>query len=162
MSILESLTLSEVSKRGDSTLPHLLLRRKMVAAIDEQIGGATAEAAGQHFSKTVAKTVKNEETGAKERRTVQRSLRRWWWIGTDGLMLELKFGNRAIKVGGKSSIVVGDPCNLVLVLQKVREAVVAGELDPALKTASDGRKRVKKDGKPVGTTGKPPAAKSAK
>lgn len=161
MSILESLTLSDTSKRGDSTLPHLLLRRKMVAAIDEQIGGATAEAAGQHFSKTVEKTVKNEETGERERRTVQRSLRRWWWTGTDGLMLELKFGNRPLKVGGKSSIVVGDTSNLVLVLQKVREAVVAGELDAALKTASDGRKRVKKDGKPVGTA-KPPTAKSAK
>ena len=161
MSILEGLTLSEISKRGDNTAPHLILRRRMLAGIDEQISIATAEAAGQHFSKTVEKVVKNEETGEKERRTVQRSLRRWWWTGTDGLMLELKFGNRPLKVGGKSSIVVGDPCNLVPVIKKVREAVVAGELDPALKTASDGRKRAKKDGKPVGTV-KPPTGKSAK
>ena len=61
MSILASLNLSEVSKKSESTTPHLNLRRKMVMAIDEQIAGATAEAAGQHFSKTVEKVVKNAE-----------------------------------------------------------------------------------------------------
>ncbi len=151
MSILASLTLSEVSKKSETGTPHLNLRRKMAAAINEQIAGATAEAAGQHFSKTVEKVVKNAETGTAEKRVVERSLRRWWWRAADGVHLELRFGNRAIKIGTSNSIIVGDPSNLVPTLETVRQAVVAGELDAALKAASDGRKRVKKVEKPAPT-----------
>ena len=89
MSILESLTLSEISKRYDTTLPHMLYRRKIVSAIDEQICAANAEASGQHFSNTVTKMFRNNITGLNECRVVQRSLRRWWWTGIDGVMLEL-------------------------------------------------------------------------
>ena len=159
MSILASLTLSEVSKKSENTTPHLSHRRKMVLAIDEQIAGAQADATGQHYARTVEKTVKCEETGAKDRRTVDRSLRRWWWKSADGMMLELRSGNKAIKVGGKSSIVVGDITNLVPTLEMVKQAVMAGELDEALKVASDGRKRGKKVVLTVASTGKAKAAK---
>ena len=118
MSILASLTLSEVSKKSESTTPHLNLRRKMVAAIDEQIAGAAAEAAGQHFSKTVEKVVKNAETGTAEKRAVERSLRRWWWRAADGVHLELRFGNRAIN---PSSPPIGAPhANLTILAANFR------------------------------------------
>ena len=161
MSILASLTFSEVSKKSEANTPHLNLRRKMVAAIDEQIAGAAAEAAGQHFSKTVEKVVKNAETGAAEKRVVERSLRRWWWRAADGVHLELRFGNRAIKIGTGNSIIVGDNSNLVPTLETVRQAVMVGELDDALKAASDGRNRVKKAEKPA-TTAKQAAPKLVK
>ena len=161
MSILASLNLSEVSKKSETNTPHLNLRRKMVAAIDDQIAGAAAEAAGQHFSKTVEKVVKNAETGAAEKRVVERSLRRWWWRAADGVHLELRFGNRAIKIGTGNSIIVGQPTNLVPTLETVRQAVMAGELDDALKAASDGRKRVKKVEK-VAATAKQSAPKLVK
>ena len=161
MSILASLTLSEVSKKSETNTPHLNLRRKMVTAIDEQIAGAAAEAAGQHFSRTVEKVVKNTETGTAEKRAVERSLRRWWWRAADGVHLELRFGNRAIKIGTGNSIIVGQPTNLVPTLETVRQAVMAGELDDALKAASDGRKRVKKVEK-VAATAKQPSPKLVK
>lgn len=168
MSILASLTFSGSSKKGEARTPHLKARKGLVTAIDEQIAGATAEISGQAFFKTVEKVVKNKETGVAERRTVQRSLRRWWWTGTEGLMLELKCANRALKFGDMSSIVVGAKENLVPVLEKVREAVVAGELDEALKAVSEGRKRSgnqKKDGKQDGVAsgkGDQPPTKPAK
>ena len=161
MSILASLTLSEVTKKSETSTPHLNLRRKMVAAIDEQIAGATAEATGQHFSRTVEKVVKNADTGTTEKRAVERSLRRWWWRAADGVHLELRFGNRAIKIGTGNSIIVGQPTNLVPTLETVRQAVMAGELDDALKAASDGRKRVKKVEK-VAATAKQPSPKLVK
>jgi hypothetical protein len=154
MSILESLVLSEISKKAENTLPHMVNRRKMIVALDEQIAGATAEASGQHFSRSVEKWVKTEN-GGKERRTVERPLRKMWWKSADGIMLELKFALKPVKIGtgNRSSIVVGSIDNLVPVLEKVKQAVIAGELDGALKAAAERRKRpvrVKKDGKPVG------------
>lgn len=159
MSILESLTLSEISKKAENTLPHMVNRRKMIAALDEQIGGATAEATGQHFTRSVEKWVKTEN-GGKERRTVERPLRKMYWRSSQGLILELKFAAKSVKIGVSNSILVGDISNLVPVLEKVKQAVAAGELDDALKVAAAGRKRpvrAKKDGKPLGNGATAPA-----
>ena len=88
--------------------------------------------------------------------------------------MELRFGNKVLKIGNRSSIIVGDITNLVPVLEKVKQAVEAGELDDALKVASKRRnRRVKKNGKPVASMTAPvvmtvpapvvkPAGKSAK
>ncbi len=161
MNILDTLTLSVVSKRAENDTPHLALRRKMAAAIDEQIIGAKAELEGRHYSRSTVKVVKHADTGEQERRTVERSLRRWWWKTADGVHLELKFANKPVKIGSNSSIVVGDITNLVTIMETVKQAVVNGELDDALKQASEGRKSEKKVEK-VAALGKPTAAKSAK
>ena len=161
MGILDTLTLSPVTKKAENDTPHLALRRKMVAAIDEQIAGARAELAGQHYSRSAMKVVKHADTGEPERRTVERSLRRWWWKSAEGLFLELKFANKPVKIGTNSSIIVGDITNLVTILETVKHAVVNGELDDALKQASEGRKRSKKADK-VAATAKQTSPKSVK
>ena len=157
MSILEKLNFSEVSRKSENTTPHMLMRRRLLNALDEQIQGAICEAAGKHFYRTVEKTVKNAETGESERRTVERPLRKMWWRSNDTVMLELRFGNRVMKVGTGNSIVVGTVENLVPVLEQLKLAVQNGELDAAMKATSDARKRGRKSGKPVGDTGLPAA-----
>ena len=71
-----------------------------------------------------------------------------------------------MKVGGKSSIVIGDMNNLIPTLEMVKQAITGGELDDVLLVASADRKRGKKPVKTVPTTtshgGKPASAKSAK
>jgi ribosomal protein L17 len=143
MSILESLTLSDSTKRTENADPKIALRRKMVAALDHQINAATAEIKGETYTITVEKWVETDKaTGTKERRKVAKALRRMWYVaGADRVMVELRFANKPISVGGKASIVVGTMDKLVPTLQTVRKAVMAGELDVALKAASDGRKR---------------------
>ena len=48
-------------------------------------------------------------------------------------MLTLKDGSKELPLGGgKASIEIGEISNLVEVLQTVRSALLAGELDPAL------------------------------
>jgi hypothetical protein len=143
MGILDTLTFSESSKRTVNTDPQTNLRRKMVAALDHQINAAAAEIKGETYTVTVEKWVETDKaTGTKERRKVTKALRRMWYIdGADRVMVELRFANKPISVGGKASIVVGTMDKLVPTLQTVRKAVMAGELDTALKAASDGRKR---------------------
>jgi hypothetical protein len=110
------------------------------------------------------------DDGNKVRQKISRPLR-WWWSGSDGqIYLALRFGNKALKIGTGNSIVVGKTEKLVPVLERVKQAVANGELDDALRLASEGRKRrMKKDGKPVATvvptvpaTATKPAGKSAK
>ena len=90
--------------------------------------------------------------GNKVRQKIPTPLRRWWWSGSDGqIYLALRFGNKALKIGTGNSIVVGTTEKLVPVLEKVKQAVANGELDDSLRLASEGRKkRVKKNGRPVG------------
>ncbi len=155
MSIIETLRFSEVSRKSENSTPHILMRRRLLSALDEQIQGANFEAAGKHFYRTVEKTVKNAETGVSERRTVERPLRNMWWRSNDTVMLELRFGNRVMKVGTGNSIVIGALENLVPVLEQLKQAVQNGELDEAMKATSDSRKRGRKTGKPVGETAAP-------
>ena len=146
MSILSSLTLSDATKRTENTDPKANLRRKMAAALDQQIAGANAEIAGQHYAVEVEKWFTTDPaTGTKERRKVQKVFRRMWFKdGTDRVMLELRFAGKPLLIAGKSSIVVGTVDQIVPTLQTVKKAVLAGELDAALKAALDSRKRTLK------------------
>ena len=161
MSILSSLTLSDATKRTENTDPKANLRRKMAAALDQQIAGANAEITGQHFAVEVEKWFTTDPaTGTKERRKVQKVFRRMWFTdGTGRVMLELRFAAKPLLVNGKTSIVVGTTDKLIPTLEVVKKAVLAGELDAALKAALDSRKRTLKQ---KAATAAAPAPKAAK
>ena len=153
MSLLEKLTFNTTTKKAETSQPNLVLRRKMVNALDEQIAGAQAEIAGQPFVKQKERWMP-VEGGGKERRTVQSTLRKFWFKDAEGrVLIELKFGNKPLAINGKPSIMVGEMANLPDVLTTLRDAVIQGELDADLATLSAQRRRGrKKDGKPTGST----------
>ena len=153
MSVLETLSFSDISKKSEKTTPHINLRLKMIAAIDEQIMAVKSELKNELYVRVVQKKVVNEHTGGKELTEVQRTLRKMWWKSSNGILLEIRFGNRPMKIAGKSSIIVGELSNLIPTFEKIKQAVDAGELDAAMAEISDARKRIKKDGK-VPATGK--------
>ena len=159
MSILSSLTLSEATRRSETTDPKANLRRKMADSLDIQIAGANAEIAGQHFAVETEKWFTTDPaTGTKERRKVQKVFRRMWFKdGTGRVMLELRFAGKPLLIAGKPSIVVGGMENLVPTLQAVKRAALASELDVSLKAALDSRKRTLKQ--KTTTTAAPKAGK---
>ena len=143
--ILETLAFSDASKRTENTDPKSKLRRKMADAIDIQIAGANAAIAGEHYYTTVEKWVENMETGTKERMKMEKVFRRMWFRDSaDRVMLELRFANKSVAINNKPSIVVGTMEKLVSTLQTVKKAVLAGELDAALRAVSDSRRRTLK------------------
>ena len=146
MGILDSLILSESSKRAATTDQKVQLRHKMATSLDQQIAAATCETKGEVYAVEVEKwIVTDKTTGAKERRKVQTIQRKMWYRdASNKVMLELRLGHKPLKIGNKSSIQVGDLSNLVPILEKVKAAVMAGELDQAMKEISDNRKRAKK------------------
>ena len=159
--LLDTLTFSESNRRTENTDPKINLRRKMAAALDHQIAGAEAELKGDTYTIPVEKwVVADKATGAKERAKVQKTLRRMWFRdASDRIMIELRFANKPISVNGKPSIVVGAMDKLVPTLTTIRKAVMQGELDAALKVASDSRKRTLKLPKAGTTTQAPKAGK---
>ena len=144
-SILDTLTFSESSRRITSSDPVIQLRRRMALALDIQVNAAIAQAKGEAYTIDVEKWVETDkEGGNRECRTVQRIVRKMWFSDTsNNIILELRFGHKVVQVNGKPSIKVGEFANLVPVLEKVRAAVLDGELDVALKAVSDSRKRAK-------------------
>ncbi|MEI6557647.1 MAG: hypothetical protein WCO00_04510 [Rhodospirillaceae bacterium] len=159
MSILETLEFSDFSKKAEKGTPHLALRNRLISAIDEQIAGANAEQNNEHYVREVQKAVKNAETGDKEIRTIQKQLRKMWWKSANGILLEIRFANKVLKIGNKSSVIIGEFPNLVPVLKKIQDATRNGELDEVMKQALAGRKR--KTGKADTEVAPPANVKSA-
>ena len=154
MSIVDTLRFSDVSRKSENSTPHILMRRRLLSALDEQTQGAICEAAGKHFYRTVEKTVKNAETGVSERQRQERNLRRMYWQSGTTLMFEPKFGGKSLKLGdkGESTIAIDPAVGVGETIAVVMKSVEAGEFDAILLNAVAGRKRggrVKKDGKPV-------------
>lgn len=141
MSILESLTLTSTAKRID-TSPVGTARRKLLDALVLQIEAATATIKGEVFIRRVGRWVNVD--GTKERRDVPVRFRPWWWKDEAGTIhLHIHYGNRPLELKpGKFVITVGTMDRLVPVLEQVRQAIMAGELDKSMTEAVARRQRV--------------------
>ncbi len=65
------------------------------------------------------------------------SLRAWFWTADDGkVYINLRYGTRIIEIAkGKSAIEVGERRQLVAVIEALKQAVAAGELDNIIDAA---------------------------
>ena len=73
----------------------------------------------------------NGETGSREQADVHIRFRPWWWKDQAGtVFLELRYTNKSIELKpGKKSITVGTVEKLLPILEQIKKAVAAGELD---------------------------------
>lgn len=143
MTILSKLTLSEKTKADLHASPELRARQKLIQAIDSQIAAARSEITGEPMMLKAMRWVDDPETGQRVRRELPLKVRRWWWKDEAGqLMLDVRYGNRRMELMPKKpTIQVGSMEQLVPVLEQVREAVAAGELDKVIGVAKVRRKR---------------------
>ena len=146
MTMLEKLTFSDKLRTAVLVSPEARLRRKMLDALELQINAAEAEAKGEEFVRRAMRWITDKETGERARKEVPVRFRRWWWNdGTGKVMMEVRYGNKPLEIHpGKPTIEVGKQDNLLSVLNAVREAVAAGELDKLLMDAKKARPRPKR------------------
>lgn len=113
-------------------------RNKLIASIYDQIQLATAQASGADYVKTKQRTVKNLETGQYTELITSRRPRAWYWTADTGkVMLSIRYGVKTLELAkGKSAIEVGEVQQLVPVLESLKQAVAAGELDAQIQAAS--------------------------
>ena len=126
------------SKKSRSLSPIQLRRNKLAAKIHEQWQLCTARQAGETYAPRRLRTITNPQTG--ERTTVEtvKRVREWFWINEAGkLNLAVRYGSKVLELArGKNAIELGSGDELVAVLGKLKDAVLAGELDVRIEAAS--------------------------
>ncbi len=135
-SILSSLKLIS-AKRQTSIDPIQFRREKLSKMLDEQILMATAYVFNTEFQATRKKKVRDENGNVKVIE-VQKNIKMWWFKLNNKLALTVRYGNRAIEFSkGKNAIELSDEKNWLTTLEKLKQAVMEGQLDEQMTQASN-------------------------
>lgn len=148
-SFIEQLNVSN-EDRFKKLTPTAFRRHKLLKALNEQIEVATEYMYGRQYMRRFMRSVTDPETQQCITVMQQRPARKWFWVDDQGqLLLQVRYGNRALKVrDDKATIVVGDKDQLITTLKLVCQAVEAGELDQAIEAVQ------RQYGRPIPSTKK--------
>lgn len=135
-SILSSLTLSDSQKLTftDKTTQQ---RNKLLKKLDEQMLSVKSAINGEeYFAKKVVK--KTDENGNEIAVSVPKRVKKWFYTNNGSeWFLEVKYGNRTLQLApNKTAIAVGKLDEITTVIETVKQAVMAGELDEQIKVAA--------------------------
>ncbi len=137
MSTLASLKLV-ASKKNRTLSPVIQRRNKLAAKLHEQIELCAARRAGEIYAPKRLRTVTDKHTG--ERKTVEavKRVKEWYWTNDAGkLNLVVRYGSKTLELAkGKNAVELTTMDELLDVLAKLKDAVLAGELDTQIEAAS--------------------------
>ena len=136
MATLASLKLVAAKKPSQQS-PAAHRRNKLSSKILEQIQLARAHSTGQSYAPTKTKMATNAE-GERVAITVPKRIKPWWFTDTNGkVCVAIRYGAKIIELAkGKSAIEVASSEALIEALETVNSAVLGGELDAQLESAS--------------------------
>jgi hypothetical protein len=82
--------------------------------------------------------VVQNDTGIRRQIEVAKRVKAWWFTADNGkLAVSVRYGTRLIELGkGKFAVEVGSDKDLLPVLEVLKAAVLAGELDTQIEAAS--------------------------
>lgn len=138
MGVLDKLTITNTVKAKGYD-PVRLRRRKLAAALQDQLGLLQAEADGGVYQKTTHRRGRDLETDAVVETEQHRRVAPWWWTDDEGLFnLTIRYGSIALKLkGDKTTIVLKTRADLANVIAQVRVDVLAGNFDESLSAAAE-------------------------
>ena len=125
----------KVIARPENTKHNPLLKNKerLLTKLDVQKPMAQAHVAGETYTHYKEKWQMNPETKLREKLSVPKNIKAWFYKRNNRYFLEVRHGNKALELQkGMHAIDVGDLENLVPTIETVIKAVVAGELDKFL------------------------------
>lgn len=140
MSVLNKLTLAESEQRSKAYDPIRLRRKKLAAALLDQLNLLNASEAGESYRRVRVQRKRDLETDEVFDVEQHRRVSPWWWIDDDGAVrFSLRYGSARLKVkDGKDVLVLGTTNELRKVLPALRQETLAGGLDSALAEAAGG------------------------
>lgn len=128
-----------VAAKRPTQMPAVQVRRnKLSKKLYEQIKLATALRDGSSYAPTHLRSVRDRETGEIKRIEQPKRLRQWWFTAENGkVCVQIKYGSKTLELGGKgkNSVEVTNGDELIKVLETIKSAVEAGELDVQLESA---------------------------
>ena len=119
--------------------PTQFRRQKMIKKLDEQILMAAALVEGRLPLITRTRRVRDRETNERQLVESTASVRQWWFISETGkTAVQLRYGSRVITLAkNRNAVEVSGNTELLAVLQTLKTAVAAGELDQEIAVAAD-------------------------
>lgn len=135
--LIQSLKVSSVQRKVERS-PTQYRRDRLLNIVSRQMEAAAADADGKPYMVTAPRKVLNKFTGETTVMEMPKRFRQCWWTGDDGkTYLELRYGAKVLEIAkGKTTIEVGDFAKLIPTLELVRDAVLLGEFDDLLSSAS--------------------------
>jgi hypothetical protein len=141
MSILSSLKLSDVHRPTSVERRQKGMREVVLEGITHQIALIQASEKGQPYTVEREKYIKDGDHSVKT--TVKSTPKPWWWQQDGSVFLQVKYGSKTVQVAAdKPTIEAGKTLkDAVKVLEVLKQAVEAGELDAAIAQAKEASKR---------------------
>lgn len=137
MSVIAKLKLV-ASKRERNLSPIVVRRNKLAAKIEEQLMLATAQKEGRLYAPKRIKNVTNSEGERVALETTKRVKEWYWTTPANKINLCVRYGSKTLELSkGKNAIELSTGDELLATLAILKDAVIAGELDDAINTASD-------------------------
>ncbi|MDH6153844.1 hypothetical protein M2124_000100 [Polynucleobacter sphagniphilus] len=137
MSTLNTLKLTDAKKPNQ--IPQVVQRRnKLAKRVWQQIELAKAQEQGTQFRVAKFKSYTDNETGLRKQVETQMSVKQWWFTTQAGkLAISVRYGSRVLELAkGKYAVEVAHEKDLAKTLDVIKTAVLAGELDTQIATAS--------------------------
>ena len=136
MSVIAKLKLV-ASKRERNLSPIVVRRNKLAAKIEEQLQLATAQKDGRLYAPKRIKSVTNAEGERVAVETTKRVKEWYWTTSSNKINLCVRYGSKTLELSkGKNAIELSSSNELLSTLTMLKDAVIAGELDEAINTAS--------------------------
>lgn len=138
MTTLATLKLTAAQK--PTNIPQVQQRRnKLVKRLWEQAELAKAQQAGTQFAPIKFRAHTDSETGVRRQVEVNKRVKAWWFVTDAGkLALSVRYGTKVLELAkGKYAVEVGAEKDLVVTLETIKAAVLAGDLDAAIDNAAN-------------------------
>ena len=137
MSTLSTLKLVAVKKPLHTPVIELR-RRKLSTKLWEQIQLAKSQIDGTPFVVMKFRSLVDRDTGIRKQVELPKRIKPWWFVSDSGkVCFSVRYGSWTIELAkGKPSVEVTSAEDLVRVIETVKKAVEAGELDAQIETAS--------------------------
>jgi hypothetical protein len=137
MAVLSALKLVSAT-RTQIKDPVVQRRNKLVEKLQEQLMLAESKLTGRAYAPTKIRTVVDE---AGERKTVEvpKKVREWFWMGEGGKVnMSIKYGASTLYLNAKNATAIELPSmeELVSVIKSLKTAVLEGEFDKAIESAT--------------------------
>ena len=102
-------------------------------------GRFKAAITGDTYQPTKTRSYVDSDTGLRKQTVVTKRVKPWWFTSEDGkLCLSVRYGARILYLAkGKTAVEIADNSQLVPTLEAIKSAVMAGELDAQIETASN-------------------------
>lgn len=139
MSVLSNLKLEKSDDRTQGYDPVRVRRKKLAAALQDQLHLLEASQAGGSYSKMKIKRTRDLESDELVEIEQRRKVTPWWWVDDNGVVkLSIRYGSaRLILKDEKDCLVVSSLAHLQKLLPALRQEVLAGGLDGPLAIAAD-------------------------